>query len=133
MARAKRDAKRWSNVEWPAHGEFYCCLSMLLLGPLHPEVLVHPLDNVVLQPDDGERSDGDLLEELTRRNPWIDGAELKPTQSKTSEIRRKRGAVVSLAIILCFMALAVHKAFSNNLSRSSAICWGLVISGRKWE
>ena len=35
--------------------------------------MVHPLGDVGLQPDDGVRSDGDLLGEFTRCHPSVDG------------------------------------------------------------
>ena len=38
-----------------------------------PDALVHPLGDVGLQPDDGVRTDGDLLGEGSLSHPSVDG------------------------------------------------------------
>ena len=40
---------------------------------LRPDALVHPLGDVGLQPDDGVRTNGDLLGEGSLSHPSVDG------------------------------------------------------------
>ena len=43
------------------------------MSSLRPDALLHPFGDIGLQPDDGVRTDGDLLGESPLSHPSVDG------------------------------------------------------------
>ena len=63
--------KAGHRLRCPARGLGESC--WYLGASSRPDALIHPLGDVGLQPDDGVRTDGNLLGELTRCHPSVDG------------------------------------------------------------